>query len=290
VTPIYPRTAQAFGEVDDPETIAREVETAVAMATLIGAPHAEQAALAVRVTLDCDARRAHAIVSWLHDLYPQPEGSEGAVWLPPLQPDRLGEELVARVIRRQIDRGVPRANLLPHRLRSDGQLTSTQEARLLTVLIRAANHDTDMAEILSEVISSIPTEVEVDVTDLEGALPEYTIIQLQPILRRDHQYPESRPTRAHPGGFLQARAHAGLLTRSGKQQWDLGRLKEALAAMEKAVEIYRELAAARPAAINPELALALNSLSDMLWKLGRQREASAATKEAAEIFRSSEEA
>ena len=57
---------------------------------------------------------------------------------------------------------------------------------------------------------------------------------------------------------------------------DLGRPKKALAASQEAVTIRRELAAARPDAFRPDLATALNNLSNRLADLGRPEEALAA--------------
>ena len=56
---------------------------------------------------------------------------------------------------------------------------------------------------------------------------------------------------------------------------DLGRHRDALAALEEALALYRELAAANPAH-QPDLASALNSYGVSLADLGRHREALAA--------------
>ena len=65
---------------------------------------------------------------------------------------------------------------------------------------------------------------------------------------------------------------------------DLGRREEALAAIQEAVTIRRELAAARPDAYRPDLAASLNNLSADLAALGRQEEALAASEEAAQAY------
>ena len=66
---------------------------------------------------------------------------------------------------------------------------------------------------------------------------------------------------------------------------DLGRREEALAAIQEAAEVYRELAAARPDAFRPDLAMSLNNLSLRLGDLGRREEALAANAEATGIYR-----
>ena len=66
---------------------------------------------------------------------------------------------------------------------------------------------------------------------------------------------------------------------------DLGRREEALAAIEEAVTIRRELAAARPDAFLPDLAMSLNNQSSRLSELGRREDALAAIEEAVTIRR-----
>ena len=61
---------------------------------------------------------------------------------------------------------------------------------------------------------------------------------------------------------------------------DLGRREEALAAIEEAARIYRQLAQARPDAFLPDLARSLNNQSNRLSDLGRREEALAAIEEA----------
>ena len=66
---------------------------------------------------------------------------------------------------------------------------------------------------------------------------------------------------------------------------DLGRREEALAAIEEAVTIRRQLAGARPDAFLPDLAMALNNQSIRVGDPGRQVEALAAVEEAVTIYR-----
>src|SRR5262249_50683740 len=60
----------------------------------------------------------------------------------------------------------------------------------------------------------------------------------------------------------------------------LGRREEALVAIDEAVTLYRQLAAARPDAFTPNLASSLNNQSNVLGDLGRRDEALAAIAEA----------
>ncbi len=60
----------------------------------------------------------------------------------------------------------------------------------------------------------------------------------------------------------------------------LGWREEALAAIEQAAGIYRQLAEARPDAFLPNLATSLNNLADTLSRFNRDAEASAIREEA----------
>jgi tetratricopeptide (TPR) repeat protein len=65
----------------------------------------------------------------------------------------------------------------------------------------------------------------------------------------------------------------------------LGRHEEALAAIEEAADLYRDLAEARPDVHRPNLAGSLNNLAIRLGHLGWQEEALAAIEEAVSIRR-----
>ena len=61
---------------------------------------------------------------------------------------------------------------------------------------------------------------------------------------------------------------------------NLGRREEALAQAQEAVRLYQQLAAARPDAFLPDLAMSLNNLANRLSNLGRREEALAQAQEA----------
>ncbi len=65
----------------------------------------------------------------------------------------------------------------------------------------------------------------------------------------------------------------------------LGRREGAFKAAEEAADLYRALAAARPEAFTPDLAMSLNTLATMLSELGRREEALKAAEEAVQIRR-----
>ncbi|MBK6872783.1 MAG: tetratricopeptide repeat protein [Kineosporiaceae bacterium] len=299
---LYPPTRAAFGDLGDGPGGAAVVETAVAAATLVGAASRSEATAVIRVALGVDAHRAAAIADWLHDLYPTPEA--GAGWLPPLQPDRLGEELITRVMRRQRDDGIVDDDLLPHTLLRavhGGSITArhglgpAQIHRLLTVLLRAATRARDVADLLAApdgtggLVAAVPGQVDMSV--VVAALPRSSRY-LQPAAVALTRHALSHHDQAHQGwrespsdehGFPATAQGARLLNNLGIRLSDLGRREEALAVTEQAIEIYRRLAAARPDAFDPDLAMALNSLGIRLSDLGRREEALAATEQAIEI-------
>ena len=295
---LYRPTEVAFGDLAHGDRAT--VETAIAAATLAGAPTAYAAAQLVNRALDVGQARARNIARWLHDLYPVPEGSVGTTWLPPLQPDRLGEELVARVIRREQAEGTPPDQLLPRRIlgSSPESLAAAQVHRLLIVMIRAGSRDRDIADLLADatghggLLHDIPDEIDLRVvadalpqknTNLLGAAAAITAHALrhydltQPGWRELDLQAESTCPKLHQG--------ARLLNNLGNRLGDAGRWEEALAPANEAVEIRRRLAEANPAAYLPDLAASLNNLGIRLGDVGRGEEALAPANEAVEIRR-----
>jgi len=78
---------------------------------------------------------------------------------------------------------------------------------------------------------------------------------------------------------------ARLLNNLGLRLSDLGRREDALQATQQAVDIRRTLAQQRPDAFLPDLAMSLNNLGAMLSDLGRREDALQATQEAVDIYR-----
>ena len=295
---LYRPTEEAFGDLAHGDRTI--VETAIAAATLAGAPTAYAAAQLVTRALDVGQPRARNIARWLHDLYPVPEGSSETTWLPPLQPDRLGEELVARVIRRQQAEGTPPDQLLPRRIlgSSPESLAAVQVHRLLTVMIRAGSRDRDIADLLADasghggLLHDIPDEIDLRVvadalpktnTNLLGAAAAVTAHAVrhydltQPGWRELDPQDESTRPKLQEG--------ARLLNILGNRLGEVGRPEEALAPANEAVELRRRLAEANPAAHLPDLAGSLHNLANRLSEVGRREEALAPVNEAVELRR-----
>ena len=298
---VYAPTREAFGDLITGYGAADLVEAAVATATLVGAATLAEAAVVVSVALGVGGHRARAIAGWLHHLYPAPEAGGG--WLPALQPDRLGEELLTRVIDRQHRQGIPQARLLPNvLLRHRGSagepgLTQAQVHRLFTVLLRAGTRSRDVADLIASPDGATglvqETPADVDLTVIEAALPRSTrylqaasvALTRHALSRHDSLHPGWRQHPDTPSGQSVAREGTRLLNNLGIRLSGLGRREEALAATGEAVEIYRRLAVARPDAFEPDLAMSLNNLGAELSGLGRREEALAATEEAVDIYR-----
>ena len=78
---------------------------------------------------------------------------------------------------------------------------------------------------------------------------------------------------------------AGSLNNLSHRLAELHRREDALAAIEEAVTLYRQEAAARAEAFTPDLAMSLNNLSCRLAELDQRADALAASEEAVTLYR-----
>ena len=241
---------------------------------------------------------AEALVVWAHRLYPGP-----SYWNP-LRPDLLAEQHLADTPE------LPALATAAARLAAGQQ----QEAPLLTQLLAeltggAPNQPALQAALDALLASALPRIVQLTVTAGDAGLADLASLALQLAPQ-----PELAVTLADqmPGHSVQLAALAATLTGQQVTQYrvgmvdgepdaasrlagslnnlslrlaDLGRREEALAAIEEAVGIRRELTAARPDAFRPDLASTLNNLSILLAGLGRPEEALAAIEEATGVYR-----
>jgi tetratricopeptide (TPR) repeat protein len=272
---------------------------AVAVSCLLGAADETDAAgiLARVPDLADSAGLRGRVARWLHDLYPASGTGTGAgEWIGSLRPDRVAEHLVTGEL-------ATRPGLLARLTAGLGQ---ERVARALTVLARAALTDERAGGVLRDAFKAgledlavpaltVAVETSPRVADLlshalaEGPVPGSVLDQIADAL----PYPSFAlaPVAAEVLQRLTVRAAAGSSTRAGRltslSNWlsDLGRREEALAAIEEAVTIRRELARARPDAFLPDLAMSLNNQSVFLSELGRREEALAAIEEAVAAYR-----
>ena len=124
---------------------------------------------------------------------------------------------------------------------------------------------------LLELLNALPEET-LELRERAASLTETAVAAFRERLLRDEN------ERDHA-------SLANLLNNLSVRLSDLGRREDALAAIEEALAIQRDLAAARPDVFRPDLATSLNSLSNRLSALGRREDALAAIEEAVAIRR-----
>jgi tetratricopeptide (TPR) repeat protein len=120
------------------ETARTTRQRAVAVATLTAAQTEDEARQALQTLPDFAQADPTAALYWLHDLYP------AKAYLGPLRPDRLGEALVAQVVRARTD--------LPLHLVPDAERRWV--TRLLTVLAQAAGTEVALIDPLQEALTA----------------------------------------------------------------------------------------------------------------------------------------
>ncbi len=277
---------------------------AVAVATLTAAATEEQAVTALHAMPElADAAQlvVHQIARWLHDLDP---GS--STFLPPLQPDLLGEAVVDRVLAQLPDLAdrlldEPVASWA-HRLVSmldlgAARFATIREARdrllaerLAPLLARAhTTPDPELARALALAVEHVGSPAlahrVIDMTPHHTvALTELAAIATQLAA----QEALDQLTHARNAGYdaTQPRAdRARLLNNLSNRLADLDRHDDALTAIQEAVTHYRALASEHPDAFLPNLAASLNNLSNSLADLGRDEDALTAIQEAVELRR-----
>ena len=261
----------------------------VALATLTAAadqPCATSLLAALPNQAEVTRIGAEALVVWAHRLYAGP-----GYWNP-LRPDLLAEQHLADTAQ------------LPALATAAAQLAAGQhwEAGLLTQLLaeltRGAPNQPAVRAALDELLAAaLPRIVDLAVTAGHAELADLASLALQlapqPGLAAPlaDQMPEhsvrlaalaatltSQQVTQYRAGTIggepdAASRLAGSLNNLSVRLADLGRREEALAAIEEAAAIYRELAAARPDAFRPDLARSLNNLSAgwPTWGGGRRR-------------------
>ena len=216
-------------------------------------------------------------------------------WLGPLRPDRLAEQLIASELARRPELIAPLFT----------GLGEARAARALTVLARAALTQDRAVGLLGTALAAdldhlaVPAlSVAVETNPVMGELLSQ-VIGSQPVSQETlTRVAEASP---HPSFALAAPAavvlqrltddsaddseRAGWLVSLSIRLGDLGRREEALAAIEEAVAIRRQLARGPPRRVPARPRQSLNNQSDRLVDLGRREEALAAIEEAVAIYR-----
>ncbi len=286
------------------------LESLVALATLVNADSKKSAAehlLLLPDLRDAFAERRNLLARWVRAQYPGPH------WWNPLEPDLVGEHLVARCFTEQ-----------PEVLSGAIAGSEPEEiTRPLEVLARAAADHPDLSEVLSPVLSAelirlcevavaqaaaakdsdllygnavtvaaainaAISVVEVNIVLLPAAVdrmpPGANLLLNELAVTLTAQLAENLrpPTDADPSDYAPI---AGALSNLSSRFAYAGRHPEALEAIEKSAKILRLLADSDPAAHTADLAMALNNLSNRLAYAGRHPEALEAIEKSAKILR-----
>jgi hypothetical protein len=281
----------------------------VALATLAGADTQQDAAqlLALLPPLaDATAERRYELAGWVNGQYPGPR------WWNPLEPDLLGEYLVARHLT-----GLPW--LLAGVLRQDNAAALAQpldlyaraavDYPLLAEALQPVLEDT-LVELCQAAIDHAATQTNLSlllgVTTAASALARLLgviNVGISPLRKAADLFPAGANQILSPLSLALASrlaenyhrladadlaAHqpnlAKALDNLAIQLAQAGRREEALAASQEAVEVYRPLARAN-AAYQADLARSLNNLSADLGDAGRREDALAASQEAVGMYR-----
>ena len=273
----------------------------VALATLTAAgdqPCATSVLAALPNQAEVTRIGAEALVVWAHRLYP------GPCYWNPLRPDLLAEQHLADTAQ-LAPLATAAAQLAAGQPWETGLLT-----QLLAELTRAAPNQPAVRAALSEVLAAeLPRIIDVAVTaghsdladlaslslqlapqpglaaPLADQMPEHSVLLAALAATLTSQQVTWRRTAASDGQPEAAYRLAISLNNLSIRLGDLGRREDALAAIEEAVTIYRELARAMPDAFGPALAESLNNLSARLADLVRREDALAAIEEAVTIYR-----
>ncbi|MEX1363781.1 MAG: tetratricopeptide repeat protein [Nannocystaceae bacterium] len=282
-----------------------------------GLPHADLAAEVLEAVdapahpLDGRLAPHRTVQMLLRDMYPgrQVEGGtpleREATELSPLEPDLLGEALVARVLERERNAYIDAAftNASPSAWENGftvlgRAMERTQTDRTTATVARAAQWllsqqledravpavraalTVSEKKVFGRLAAMVTARImeagpRVIAKDLDSILPDRTLSLVE--LRAwaiEQLLPEA--TGAN---------RAGLLNNLGVMHNALGRREDALASTLEAVAIRRTLAELRPDAFLPDLASSLSNLGVVQDALGRREGALAATLEAVNLYR-----
>jgi tetratricopeptide (TPR) repeat protein len=269
-------SARAFGLFEGPDGLTAAVlRQIVAAACLLGAAsHEEACLLPGRVPGMAPSAR---IADWLRLLYPPDPG--GREWIGFVQPDRLAELHALRELGASPD--------LARMCLTD--LDTRQGLRAVAMLARASADEPEAENLLRGILPDVadlvaemdaPAEI---LAAVFNAIPNPAVVLAPAAVRLGQRITSDLPAGTEPA------VRAFWLSSLGNRLSELRRHAEALAVIEEASTIRRNLAATDPARYRPELAGSLISRGAALAALGRHAEALAADQEAAVIWRELDE-
>ncbi len=300
---------RAEGVLSLPEAVRRRaLDEAVGIVTLAAAASQEPDEARVTELLvacprlsECATGEREAVAIMLHDLHPGEGGPIG------LTPDLVGTYFLgrleagfftsafARLNEQEATNGLTKLNWLAQGWREPGERANPLGVDRIRAAI-AGNPELalpvviDVAQQSGDPIGAVAADIVRDLNDATVArhleqtrgFPERTValrelaVAVETIL-----FEQESGERSEEGRIRRACRANNLSNRLG----DLGRREAALAAIEEAVALDRELATTRPDAFTSDLAQSLNNLSNCLADLGRREAALAAIEEAVGLRR-----
>jgi tetratricopeptide (TPR) repeat protein len=267
---------------------------AVAVATLLGAANGAEAEEALRA-VGSDTMDRRRVADWLRTLYP---GGREA-WFHPLEPDLLGEALLAKTLNdapgvidralrlvppERAERPLTVLNRIAHKdLRARAALERCISTRLDSLWSPAFEVARGSGDPLGQILAiALERNPRAEIAEsIRARLPEATVVFRElAVVATEVCLVAARERGAAPDEV------ARLLNNLSIRHAHLGRREAALAASEEAVSGYRALVSQRPDAFRPGLASSLQNLSTRLADLGRCEAALAPMEEAVKIRRS----
>jgi tetratricopeptide (TPR) repeat protein len=238
-----------------------------------------------------------SMLALLEQELPSGTGSEEAASHPRLatiQPDLIGEAAIIEAFTGERSRELEADKIVRRAYTLAGQEAARVLIRLLQDFAYAAEDESaaEQEKATARRMMAWLLNLEQAVEDPEHllpllfALPEQTTILREPAAQLTQRlailFQQEAKRTNEALAWIRT---AALFNNLAHRLRDLGRREEALTAAEEAVRLYRALAAARPDAFTPDLALSLNNLANMLSALGRREAALTAAEEAVRLYR-----
>ena len=281
---------------------------AVAAATLADIQDEEDAISLLNLLPANPGKNTKDLTRWLRNCYPPHMNANGqpALWCEHLEPDRIGEHLVASAA----DDLVPllRELLSPSRV-------GTSSLRTWTVLERTSTDprlNKQVGRIINDVLVEVTQAVHAQTVNLQSPDLTAAFAKLFNAVRSHiepdeaHEAEQSLSNAGYLTIFLERELaqRAADITRPTDESPEIdratyasrrlslsrclaasGRRDEALQTAQEATNLYRTLAEHNPAAYTPNLAASLNNLASYLNNNGQQREALQTAQEATNLYR-----
>ena len=236
--------------------------------TAIGLIEQERAALG-----DCTSVRSDQLETLLRDALPPPEGDG----VDAVRPDLIGEAFLLNEL-------CPASRRIEAVERAFGR---AGPAVIATVIRTAQDHaQGDAGHVSVAWLQHLAgqTNDPFALIAIAEALPDQTLALREQAAEITGRIVTGLASLAASDSDLQP-LHAGSANNLGVRLSALGDREAALSAAREAVDLYRALAAQRPDAFRPDLAVSLNNLATFLSELGDREAALSAAREAVEIRR-----